>query len=130
MIADMTLSVVTGANRGIGLAMTRLLKERGHTVVAACRKESPELSALGMEVVTGVDVATDAGIARLVLAVGSRSIDLLVNNASILAPLVTVWSGRRGPLYASDAFHSNRRSCAGSRPAPMRSIASFASRST
>jgi NAD(P)-dependent dehydrogenase (short-subunit alcohol dehydrogenase family) len=81
----MTLSVVTGANRGIGLAIARVLKERGHTVVAACRKESQELSALGVEVVTGVDVSTDAGVARLVSAVGERSIDLLVNNAGILS---------------------------------------------
>jgi NAD(P)-dependent dehydrogenase (short-subunit alcohol dehydrogenase family) len=81
----MTLSVVTGANRGIGLAIARVLKKRGHTVVAACRKESQELSALGVEVVTGVDVSTDAGVARLVSAVGERSIDLLVNNAGILS---------------------------------------------
>lgn len=81
----MTLSVVTGANRGIGLAIARVLKERGHTVVAACRKESQELSALGVEVVTGVDVSTDAGVARLVSAVGERSVDLLVNNAGILS---------------------------------------------
>ena len=52
---------------------------------------SPELAKLGAEVVEGVDVATDAGIAALVKAVGDRSIDLLVNNAGIL-----VWR-RLGP---------------------------------
>ncbi|HTQ43324.1 MAG TPA: SDR family oxidoreductase [Polyangiaceae bacterium] len=89
----MTLSVVTGANRGIGLALCAELAKRGHHVVAACRSSSPELAKLGVEVVEGVDVATDAGIAALVKAVGNRSIDLLVNNAGIL-----VWGDQLGAL--------------------------------
>jgi NAD(P)-dependent dehydrogenase (short-subunit alcohol dehydrogenase family) len=89
----MTLSVVTGANRGIGLALCAELAKRGHHVVAACRKSSPELAKLGVEVVEGVDVATEAGIAALVKAVGDRSIDLLVNNAGIL-----VWGDQLGGL--------------------------------
>ena len=89
----MTLSVVTGANRGIGLALCAELAKRGHHVVAACRSSSPELAKLGVEVVEGVDVATDAGIAALVKAVGDRSVDLLVNNAGIL-----VWGDQLGAL--------------------------------
>jgi NAD(P)-dependent dehydrogenase (short-subunit alcohol dehydrogenase family) len=89
----MTLSVVTGANRGIGLALCAELAKRGHHVVAACRKSSPDLAKLGVEVVEGVDVATDAGIAALVKTVGDRSIDLLVNNAGIL-----VWGDQLGAL--------------------------------
>lgn len=89
----MTLSVVTGANRGIGLALCAELAKRRDHVVAACRQSSPELSKLGVEVVDGVDVATDAGIAALVKAVGDRSIDLLVNNAGIL-----VWGDQLGAL--------------------------------
>lgn len=89
----MTLSVVTGANRGIGLALVAELAKRGGTVLAACRKSSAALGKLGVEVVEGVDVATDAGIAALVAAVGSRSIDLLVNNAGIL-----VWGDRLDEL--------------------------------
>jgi NAD(P)-dependent dehydrogenase (short-subunit alcohol dehydrogenase family) len=89
----MTFSVVTGANRGIGLALVAALKERGGMVLAACRQSSPELEKLGVEVVPGVDVATDAGLAALVAAVGTRSVDLLVNNAGIL-----VWGDRLGEL--------------------------------
>jgi len=89
----MSLSIVTGANRGIGLALTAALKERGQPVLAACRTSSPELDRLGVEVVQGVDVATDAGIAALVAAVGSRPVALLVNNAGIL-----VWGDRLGEL--------------------------------
>jgi NAD(P)-dependent dehydrogenase (short-subunit alcohol dehydrogenase family) len=89
----MTFSVVTGANRGIGLALARALKDRGHHVLAACRTRSPELASLGVEIVDGVDVATDEGIKALVRAVGGRAIDLLVNNAGIL-----VWGDRLGDL--------------------------------
>jgi NAD(P)-dependent dehydrogenase (short-subunit alcohol dehydrogenase family) len=80
----MTLSVVTGSNRGIGLALVTLLKERGDTVVAACRKSSKELDALGVNVVPGVEVTKPEGIAALKAAVGGKKVDLLINNAGIL----------------------------------------------
>jgi NAD(P)-dependent dehydrogenase (short-subunit alcohol dehydrogenase family) len=82
----MTFSVVTGANRGIGLALAAELRRRGHAVLATCRSSSPELERLGaegVEIVRDVDVSSDHGIARLVAAVGTRSIDWLVNNAGI-----------------------------------------------
>lgn len=80
----MALTVVTGANRGIGLALCEHLVERKSTVVATCRKASSDLRKLGVEVVENVEVTEDAGIERLVAAVGKRSIDLLINNAGIL----------------------------------------------
>lgn len=80
----MTLAVVTGANRGIGLALVAALRARGDQVIAACRSSSPELDGLGAEVVSGVDVTDGAGIAALAAAVGARPIDLLINNAGIL----------------------------------------------
>lgn len=46
----MGVSVVTGANRGIGLALVRQLGQRGAVVVAVCRQTSPELQALGVRV--------------------------------------------------------------------------------
>jgi len=80
----MGLSIITGANRGIGLALTRQLRERGGPVLAACRKASDALRALEVEVVEGVDVASPPGIDKLREAVGTRSVDLLINNAGIL----------------------------------------------
>ena len=81
---DQKFAVVTGANRGIGLALTRELSQRGYQVLAACRKATPALSALAVEVAAGVDVTEAAGIERLAAAVGDRNIDLLINNAGIL----------------------------------------------
>jgi NAD(P)-dependent dehydrogenase (short-subunit alcohol dehydrogenase family) len=80
----MQLSVVTGANRGIGLSLSKLLQQRGHHVVAACRKSSPALDALGVEVVAGIDVSKSEGIASLRRALRERPIDLLINNAGVL----------------------------------------------
>lgn len=80
----MALTVVTGANRGIGFALCERLVERKATVLAACRSASSELKKLGVEVVDKVEVTDGAGIDRLVAAVGKRSIDLLINNAGIL----------------------------------------------
>jgi NAD(P)-dependent dehydrogenase (short-subunit alcohol dehydrogenase family) len=80
----MALSIVTGSNRGIGLALVTLLKQRGDEVVAACRKSSKELDALGVKVVTGVEVTRPEGIAALASAVEGRKVALLINNAGIL----------------------------------------------
>jgi NAD(P)-dependent dehydrogenase (short-subunit alcohol dehydrogenase family) len=80
----MPLAVLTGANRGIGLALAQVLVQRGDAVVAACRESSAALARSGAEVVTGVDVTDRRGIERLVHAVGERHVDLLINNAGIL----------------------------------------------
>lgn len=77
----MPRALVTGSNRGIGLALCELLVARGDEVLAACRRSSPELGALGVTVVDGVDVATDAAAGRLREAIGSRPLDLVVANA-------------------------------------------------
>jgi len=80
----MAISIVTGGNRGIGLALVALLRERGASVLATCRKASTELRALGVEIVEGVELTEDAGIEKLVAAVGNRDIELLINNAGIM----------------------------------------------
>jgi NAD(P)-dependent dehydrogenase (short-subunit alcohol dehydrogenase family) len=84
MAKGMALAVVTGANRGIGLALVELLKQRELEVIGVCRESSPELARLGAEVLDAVDVTNDRGIERVVHAVGGREIQLLVNNAGIM----------------------------------------------
>jgi len=76
--------VITGANRGIGLAMTRHFLQQGDTVYAACRQSSPELDALSVNIIKNVDVATDIGINHLQSALNGIVIDVLVCNAGIL----------------------------------------------
>jgi NAD(P)-dependent dehydrogenase (short-subunit alcohol dehydrogenase family) len=76
--------LITGANRGIGLALARLLAARGERVIAACRQESKELSSLNVRVETGVDVTSDASVRALMDRLGDQPLNLLILNAGIL----------------------------------------------
>jgi NAD(P)-dependent dehydrogenase (short-subunit alcohol dehydrogenase family) len=81
----MTLSVVTGGGRGIGLELARQLKAHGAEVLVACRTPTPELTALGVETVDGLALDQPDSHARLLAAIGPRRINLLVHNAGLLA---------------------------------------------
>lgn len=76
--------VITGANRGIGLSLSKLYHSRGDTVYAVCRSPSAALAELGVHVIDGVDVAENAGIQRLMDVLQGEQIDVLINNAGIL----------------------------------------------
>ncbi len=76
--------LVTGANRGIGLAICRALVERGDRVIAACRSHSEEIENLGVQIEDGVDVTSDESIAQMVRRLEGLPIDWLINNAGIL----------------------------------------------
>lgn len=77
--------LITGANRGIGFSFAKLLKTRGDKVLATCRRPTPELAALGVEVFDGVDVASDKSVNILADKLKGTSIDVLINNAGVLA---------------------------------------------
>ncbi|GAB1824575.1 oxidoreductase [Herbidospora sp. RD11066] len=82
------VAVVTGASRGIGLAITRTLVQEGVRVIAGARHRTPELAELsGVEVVEA-DLSTPAGPADLVAAAHGR-IDILVNNVGAVTPRLT-----------------------------------------
>ncbi|MGL5850916.1 MAG: oxidoreductase [Phycicoccus sp.] len=95
------VAVVTGAGKGIGLAVAGALAEEGAHVVAGTRTPTAELTALadrhGAEVVI-CDLATAEGPVDLVQhAVGRHGrIDVLVNNVGATAP-------REGFLAVDDA---------------------------
>lgn len=81
----MAIVVVTGANRGIGLELTRQLLARGDEVIAVCRNGSPALETLGAEIVSGIDVSSVEDTSRLGETLRGRHIDVLINNAGLLA---------------------------------------------
>ncbi len=76
-------ALVTGANRGLGLGICTAMRDKGYDVFAACRKSSPELGALGVRLVEGVDVGNPEAIAAIRNALGKDVLDVVVCNAAI-----------------------------------------------
>ncbi len=80
----MKTTLITGANRGIGLEFCRQLSARGDQVIAVCRHSSDALAALPVRCIEGVDVTDVAALTRLRTELGEVSIDWLINNAGVL----------------------------------------------
>ncbi|HEY7773836.1 MAG TPA: SDR family oxidoreductase [Marinagarivorans sp.] len=76
--------LITGANRGIGLALCEYYCAQGHHVTAVCRQNSAALRATGAEIIDGIDVSDSTSVARLAGSLNSQEIDILINNAGIL----------------------------------------------
>lgn len=89
----MACFLVTGANRGIGFGLTRRIARRGDSVIATCRNPAAarELAGLaemvgGRVVVLALDVGEPASILAAKAKLGTRPIDVLINNAGIKGP--------------------------------------------
>lgn len=84
------IAVVTGASKGIGLAVTQALVGEGVTVVAGARSagpDLPDLQATGRVVFVPVDLSGPAGPIALVEQAGKLGgVDILVNNAGAVTP--------------------------------------------
>ncbi len=80
----MKTAVITGANRGIGLAMSQQLSDKGWDIIAICRSESDEISAIASMVISGIDVTNPDDIQQIKKIIGDQQVDLLVNNAGLL----------------------------------------------
>jgi NAD(P)-dependent dehydrogenase (short-subunit alcohol dehydrogenase family) len=76
--------LITGANRGIGLAFAEALSRRGDRVVATARRpeKARELSRLDVRV-EPLEVGDEDSIARLARSLDGAPLDVLVNNAAI-----------------------------------------------
>lgn len=75
--------VITGANRGIGLALCKEYLAQGWQVYGVCRAPSIELSATQAKIIADIDVTNTDAIAQLPIRLAECSIDLLINNAGI-----------------------------------------------
>lgn len=76
--------LITGANRGVGLALARHYHQAGWRVIGACRHGSDELAEVADRVIDGIDVTRETDVARLAEALADQSLDLLINNAGML----------------------------------------------
>ncbi len=86
----MATILITGANRGIGLALTSAFLAHGDTVLAAQRAAKAggalaELQRDGKPVeIVQMDVASEASVAKAAQALAGCRIDVVVNNAAVL----------------------------------------------
>jgi len=83
-------AVVTGASKGIGLAVVQALAKEGAYVLAGARSITPELTTLiegGSVEFFAVDLATPQGPKALIdKALTARGVDILVNNVGAVTP--------------------------------------------
>lgn len=113
----MATALVTGANRGIGLALTTQLSARGDHVIAVCREVSDALTNTSAAVESGIDLSDGRAVAWLAGRLRER-IDHLILNAGVL--------GRESlDALDDDAFASMRRQFEVNALAPLRVVAAL-----
>ncbi|MDA0159531.1 SDR family NAD(P)-dependent oxidoreductase [Solirubrobacter ginsenosidimutans] len=78
----MSIALVTGGNRGIGLEVCRQLARNGHEVILGSRDVAKGRAVAGGLRVVELDVADDSSVRRAAGEIGA--LDVLVNNAAIL----------------------------------------------
>ena len=76
--------LITGANRGIGLALARHYWQHRCSVIGVCRQSDKALEACCHHVISGIDLQSDDAVKCLTDALADRRIDLLISNAGIL----------------------------------------------
>ncbi|MGI8863687.1 MAG: SDR family NAD(P)-dependent oxidoreductase [Solirubrobacteraceae bacterium] len=87
----MALAIITGASRGLGLELARALARREWALVLDARG-APALEAVARELGAETEVTalpgdvSDPDHRRALVAAAGETIDLLVNNASVLGP--------------------------------------------
>ena len=84
---------ITGCGRGIGLAVTQLLLERGDQAIGSVRADPPPIDHPDLRIVT-FDLRDQAAIDAAAAAI-DEPVDVLVNNAGIAGP-------KGGPGYDVD----------------------------
>ena len=77
----MLKTVITGANRGIGLELARARYEE-QEIIAFVRKPSDALRELDVRIISGVDVTDQAAVDAAAAQVDE--VDILINNAGLL----------------------------------------------
>lgn len=122
----MTTVLITGANRGIGLALARQYATDGAEVIACCRDparadalDKLAMSSRGRVRIMPLDVADEASIASLKGALGEQPIDILINNAGInglsedrIEPegwMTTMRVNALGPMLIAQTLRDNLR---------------------
>ena len=89
----MTTILVTGGNRGIGLEFVTQFLKLGFSVITTSRKTSKSIELLDLKdhfnnslEILELDLLSDESIEKFGALLGSRPIDIFVNNAGVMGP--------------------------------------------
>lgn len=90
--------LITGANRGIGLALCNAFLQHGYSVYATYRGDTPSeaLLALAEEPqcqLISLDVTNSDSIKALANTLTGVAIDILINNAGVIGPMAPIQQG-------------------------------------
>lgn len=79
--------LITGANRGLGLELSKQFIKDGYKVYGTARKpqEADELRATGATVLQ-LDVTSEESIAAIAASIKGQPLDILINNAGYFGP--------------------------------------------
>jgi len=82
----MAAILITGAGRGIGLALAQHLAARGDRVIALCRAPSRELEQIeGIRIIGDIEITDSAAIERLATQLDKQALDIVIHNAGLLS---------------------------------------------
>jgi|LNFM01.2.fsa_nt_gb NAD(P)-dependent dehydrogenase (short-subunit alcohol dehydrogenase family) len=97
----MTTVLITGANRGVGLALVRTYLDQGAEVVgvirhpeAAAEVQKCAAAAKGQLTLLGADVTDEVALAAAARTLGNRPVDIVICNAGVMS--------NRGGIEAPD----------------------------
>jgi len=85
----MATVLITGANKGVGLELTKIYAGRGDKVLACCRNpdSADALTSVAGDVqVIGVIVGDDTSVKNMAESIGDQAIDVMINNAGMAGP--------------------------------------------
>ncbi|HEY3698784.1 MAG TPA: SDR family oxidoreductase [Spongiibacteraceae bacterium] len=82
----MAAVLITGAGRGIGLALTQQFAVRGDRVIALCREPSAALAQIeGIRIIGDIEVTADDAVQRLSSLLDKQPLDIIIHNAGVLS---------------------------------------------
>ena len=117
----MATVMITGANRGIGLELSKRYAAAGNEVLACCREPDKAEALQNIENIRicGVTVADGDSVAALAAEIGDQPIDILINNAGTPGPAPDQQSALQMDFDGwADAFAVNTM-------APLRMVQAF-----
>lgn len=77
-------AVITGCNRGIGLALAQHYANEGYEVTAIVRRRSPALEAIATTIIDDIELTDAENIAAVASKLEGKTVDLLLNVAGIM----------------------------------------------